>query len=74
LVGLDFVNQRTNLLTAGELLEGAAIDPYTFVRDAYLQKRRNQIFDGNPPPEQDAEDIWADELTKTEKAGHSPGE
>jgi phospholipid-binding lipoprotein MlaA len=74
LVGLDFLNQRTNLLTAGELLESAAIDPYTFVRDAYLQKRRNQIFDGNPPPEQNAEDIWADEPTETEKAGYSPGE
>jgi len=33
------------------LMEEAALDKYTFVRDAYLQRRRNQVFDGNPPEE-----------------------
>jgi hypothetical protein len=34
------------------------------VRDAYLQKRRNQIFDGNPPPSPEEEDIWSEEDAK----------
>jgi phospholipid-binding lipoprotein MlaA len=62
LVGLNYINRRADLLAAGEILEEAAIDPYIFVRDAYLQRRRDQIFDGNPPPdlEPDAEDIWVE--------------
>ena len=60
LVALDVVDTRADLLTAGALLEGAALDPYIFVRDAYLQRRRNQIFDGRPPPDPETEDIWAE--------------
>jgi phospholipid-binding lipoprotein MlaA len=73
LVGLDFIDTRADLLTAGEILEEAAIDPYTFVRDAYLQRRRSQIFDGNPPPDPDAEDIWADELEERGKTTAGAG-
>jgi phospholipid-binding lipoprotein MlaA len=29
----------------------AALEPYLFVRDAYLQQRKHLIYDGNPPPE-----------------------
>jgi phospholipid-binding lipoprotein MlaA len=38
------------------LLEGAALDKYQFVRDAYLQRRRNQIYDGNPPHQKDVDE------------------
>jgi phospholipid-binding lipoprotein MlaA len=47
---LRIVNLRANLLDAGQLLDDAAFDKYSFVRDGYLQRRRNQIYDGNPPP------------------------
>lgn len=47
---LRVVNLRANLLEAGQLLEDAAFDKYSFMRDSYLQRRRNQIYDGNPPP------------------------
>ncbi|MFZ1609392.1 MAG: VacJ family lipoprotein, partial [Rhodoferax sp.] len=30
-------------------VEEAALDKYSFTRDAYLQRRRNQVYDGNPP-------------------------
>ena len=50
---LDIVSTRANLLDATELLEKAALDPYEFQRDAYLQRRRSQVYDGNPPPEKD---------------------
>jgi len=39
-----------NLLDASNLLEEAALDRYAFVRDAYFQRRRNLVYDGNPPP------------------------
>lgn len=50
---VKLVNQRAVLLDATDMLEQAALDPYTFVRDAYLQRRRNQIYNGNPPDEEE---------------------
>jgi phospholipid-binding lipoprotein MlaA len=47
---LRVINRRADLLDAGQLLEDAAFDKYSFVRDGYLQRRRSQIYDGNPPP------------------------
>lgn len=49
LYGVDYVRLRADALDATNLLEQAAIDRYRFVRDAYLQRRLNQIYDGNPP-------------------------
>jgi phospholipid-binding lipoprotein MlaA len=46
---LRVVNQRANLLNASQLLEDAAFDKYSFLRDSYLQRRHNQVYDGNPP-------------------------
>jgi phospholipid-binding lipoprotein MlaA len=51
LIGLRFITIRADLLEASQILETAALDPYEFVRDAYLQRRRNQVYDGNPPEE-----------------------
>lgn len=51
LAGLRFVNARANLLDAEKVLDEAALDPYTFLRDAYIQQRRSLIYDGNPPRE-----------------------
>ena len=48
-VVLRFIDTRADLLSASRVLEQAAIDPYIFVRDAYLQHRRNLVYDGNPP-------------------------
>jgi phospholipid-binding lipoprotein MlaA len=41
---------RSGLLQSLDVIKAAALDPYTFVRDGYLQKRENDIHDGNPPP------------------------
>jgi phospholipid-binding lipoprotein MlaA len=51
--GLDKVRTRANLLQAESVLEQAALDPYTFLRDAWLQRRRSQVYDGHPPREKD---------------------
>ncbi|MDR0457732.1 MAG: VacJ family lipoprotein [Burkholderiaceae bacterium] len=50
---LSVINTRAQLLGATNLLDQAALDPYSFTRDAWLQKRRNDVYDGNPPPEDD---------------------
>ena len=53
LIGTRFVTARADLLEASRILETAALDPYEFVRDAYLQRRRNLVYDGKPPPDED---------------------
>ena len=45
------IGKRADLLDASRILEEAALDKYVFERDAYLQRRRNLIYDGNPPRE-----------------------
>ena len=52
--GLDKVRTRASLLQAGSVVEQAALDKYTFIRDAWMQRRRSQVYDGNPPrPKED---------------------
>ena len=53
---LRLVSKRAELLKSGNMLEEASIDKYSFTRDAYLQYRRSQIYDGNPPDEEDSND------------------
>jgi phospholipid-binding lipoprotein MlaA len=48
---LRVIDTRVQLLGATRIMEQAAIDPYVFMRDAYLQHRRNLIYDGEPPRE-----------------------
>ncbi|MDO9453290.1 MAG: VacJ family lipoprotein [Stagnimonas sp.] len=45
---VNLVSTRTQLLSADSLLDGA-IDPYIFLRTAYLQNRLNKVYDGSPP-------------------------
>jgi len=52
---LRMVNDRANLLAADKVVEEAALDKYSYIRDAYLQRRRNLIHDGNPPREVEAD-------------------
>ena len=54
------VDKRAGLLKTTDLLSGASIDKYSFTRDSYLQFRRNQVFDGNPPDEDDLIDPSAE--------------
>lgn len=49
--GLRIVNARANLLEVGNLLDQVALDPYTFTRDAYLQRRASLIRGANSQEE-----------------------
>jgi len=45
---LDLIQTRAAFLNQDQTLE-EAFDPYTLVRDAWLQNREFKIYDGNPP-------------------------
>jgi phospholipid-binding lipoprotein MlaA len=41
------------LLPADKMIDEAALDKYSYIRSAYLQRRRSLIYDGNPPRDRD---------------------
>lgn len=49
---LSVVHVRSRLLGAGRVLDDIALDKYVLVRDAYLQRRRSLIYDGDPPDDE----------------------
>lgn len=49
LVALNAVKTRAELLSEENVLNQAALDRYSFIRDAYLQHRRSLVYDGHPP-------------------------
>jgi phospholipid-binding lipoprotein MlaA len=60
------VNLRAGLLDATNLLNDVALDKYAFVRDAYLQRRQNLIYEGDPPaPDEEPYDPYDDEQSES---------
>jgi len=51
--GLVTVNEAPGAVDAMKLVDQASLDPYTFVRRSYLQRREYLVHDGKPPPEKD---------------------
>jgi phospholipid-binding lipoprotein MlaA len=49
LSALNLIDTRASLLGASRVVDGLAFDKYTFIRDAYIARRRNLVYDGNPP-------------------------
>lgn len=60
------VDTRAQMLDTDKTLEEAALDKYEFVRDAYLQRRQNLVYDGNPPVDESLEFNGEDETEKLE--------
>jgi len=46
---LQIINTRADLLGATRVIDAISLDKYTFIRDAYLQRRRSLVFDGDVP-------------------------
>ena len=63
----ELVNTRANLLSTGALVDQVALDKYAFIRDAYLSRRRDALYDGAPPMET-FEDDGADAPAGTKPA------
>lgn len=71
LSAIEAVNQRSRLLDTEKVLdEAGAVDRYSFLRDAFLQRREVLIYDGNPPKNKDGDEeiIFDDEV----EAGKAP--
>ncbi len=49
IISLQIINTRANLLGAMRVIDDISLDKYTFIRDAYLQRRRSLVFDGDVP-------------------------
>ena len=49
LIGARAIDARAGLLGTEDLVAGAALDRYTFIRSAYTQRRRSLVYDGKPP-------------------------
>jgi len=49
LTGLDLLSARADLIAATKARDATALDPYAFTRDAYYQRRKFLIYDGDPP-------------------------
>ena len=71
------VDTRANLLEASEVADTAALDKYNFIRNAFLQRRLNLIYDGNPPKDDADADktsaAEADEQSAALAGGTVPG-
>jgi len=52
LMGARVVDTRVSLFPAEALMNQAALDRYTFMRSAYLQRRQSLVLDGKRPKEE----------------------
>ncbi len=65
------INRRAQLLDQEKVLDEAAIDRYEFIRDAYLLRRKSQVYDGNPPREKYDDEDEAD-VSSHQEAPNAP--
>ncbi|MDA1107479.1 MAG: VacJ family lipoprotein [Proteobacteria bacterium] len=71
-LALKVIDQRARLLSAERVLEEAALDPYTFTRDAYLQQRASLIRDGKAAPREEDEEEEDGETAAEPENGRVP--
>jgi phospholipid-binding lipoprotein MlaA len=48
---LQVISTRARLLSVTRAIDEIAIDKYALIRDGFLARRRNQVYDGDPPDE-----------------------
>jgi phospholipid-binding lipoprotein MlaA len=63
-LALRIVDTRANLLGAGRVVDDVALDKYSFIRDAYLQRRASSIYGYTPPKEEAEKETNQPELKK----------
>lgn len=63
---LNAVDHRADLIEAGEVLDEAAVDRYSFMREFYLQRRKSAINDGEAAMDEELfdENLFMDEPTQ----------
>lgn len=58
---VKYIDLRADLLKAKDIVDETAPDPYAFIRDGWMQRRKNQVYDGNPP-EENLDDLFENDL------------
>jgi phospholipid-binding lipoprotein MlaA len=53
LYGIGALNERAEALSTESIIDQAALDRYTFIRRAYLQRRQYLLYEGKVPPEKE---------------------
>jgi phospholipid-binding lipoprotein MlaA len=66
---IQVLSARAQALSATDLLADVALDKYSFVRDAYLQRRRTMIYNGEPPEDQT---LWSPQTAPDAVLWQSP--
>lgn len=56
-LGTRIIDGRAHLIDQGEQMLTGVADEYATIRSAWLQLRRNELYDGNPPIDDDYDDI-----------------
>ncbi len=69
LLGLDVVSFRADALSLTDARDATALDAYVFTREAYYQRRRFQVYDGNPPMDDFFDDEFDEEIDEEVAAG-----
>jgi phospholipid-binding lipoprotein MlaA len=76
LLALNMVDRRADLIEAGDVLDEAAVDRYSFLREFYLQKRQSAIDDGEADMDDELfeEDLFMDDLPEQPPPEETPPE
>jgi phospholipid-binding lipoprotein MlaA len=66
----SLIDRRAQLLPLTDQVERIALDKYSFTRDAFLQKRLNDVYDGDPPEPEDKPE--GDAAASTDQSSDKP--
>lgn len=61
LLSMDFIDTRADFLGSTRVMDTASHDVYQFERDVYLQRRLDEVYDGNPPVQEEDLDFLLEE-------------
>jgi phospholipid-binding lipoprotein MlaA len=73
LEALRLLGDYAEFADASKLVDEAALDRYTFLRDGYLQRLRSRVYDGNAPPAPVEEDPDGPDPGASPPDGHGSG-
>jgi phospholipid-binding lipoprotein MlaA len=60
-ITIKYIDVRAGLLKATNVIDETAPDKYSYIRDAWLQRREYLIYDGYPPKEMTDEELFKEE-------------
>lgn len=66
-LAVNYIDIRADLLSVKDIIDETTPDPYAFIRDGYMQRRLDKVYDGNPPEDEDdlsEEDLFTDDIVR----------